>query len=90
MMFHDGLIGTKGILTGISALTTGNLNSKLKQGAKAFTIKDVIPLAHDYILPPLTPEEKAAQANQQLLSLLSQMPEANKHLKVADGLRSQE
>lgn len=82
MMFHDGMIGPKGIMVALSALTTGNLNSKLKQGVRAYTIKDVLPQAHDYILPPLTEEEKREQANQQLLGLLAQMPEANKHLKV--------
>lgn len=82
MMFHDGIIGPKALLTGISALTTGNLNSKLKQGAKHLTIRDVLPLAHEYIIPPLTEEEKKEQANQQLLAMLSQMPEADKFLKV--------
>ena len=82
MMFYDGIIGPKALLMGISALTTGNLNAKLKQGAKPFTMRDVLPLAHEYIVPPLTEQEKKEQANQQLLAMLSQMPEADKFLKV--------
>jgi len=76
IMFSDGAIGNKGILLALSTLTTGNLNSKLKQGVKAFTIKDVLPSAHEYIIPPLTDEEQKAQTNRGLLAMMAMAPNA--------------
>ena len=75
-MFSDGIIGNKAILLALSSLTTGNLNSKLKQGVTPFTIKSVLPSTHDYIIPPLSDEEQAIQANKQLLSFMAAAPGA--------------
>ena len=74
IMFSDGAIGNKGILLALSTLTTGNLNSKLKQGVKAFTIKDVLPSAHEYIIPPLSDEEQRVQTNRSLLAMMAMAP----------------
>ena len=76
IMFSDGAIGNKGILLALSTLTTGNLNSKLKQGVKAFTIKDVLPSAHEYIIPPLSDEEQKAHTNRSLLAMMAMAPNA--------------
>jgi hypothetical protein len=76
IMFSDGAIGNKGILLALSTLTTGNLNSKLKQGVKAFTIKDVLPSAHEYIIPPLSEEEQKVQTNRGLLAMMAMAPNA--------------
>lgn len=76
IMFSDGTIGNKGILLALSMLTTGNLNSKLKQGVKAFTIKDVLPSAHEYIIPPLSDDEQRAQVNRGLLAMMAMAPNA--------------
>ena len=78
ILLSDGFIGNKAILVALSSLTTGNLNSKLKQGSKTFSMRDVLPSAHDYIVPPLTPEEQREQANRQLLAFMSQAPGAGK------------
>lgn len=76
IMFSDGAIGNKGVLLALSTLTTGNLNSKLKQGVKAFTIKDVLPSAHEYIIPPLSDEEQRVQTNRSLLAMMAMAPNA--------------
>ena len=76
IMFSDGAIGDKGILLALSTLTTGNLNAKLKQGIRAFTIKDVLPSAHEYIIPPLSEEEQKVQANRSLLAMMAMAPNA--------------
>ena len=47
VMLNDGMIGPKSILLALSALTTGNLNSKLKEEATPYKMADVIPLAHE-------------------------------------------
>jgi len=75
-MFSDGAIGNKAILLALSTLTTGNINSKLKQGVTPFTIKTVLPSTHDYIIPPLSPEEQAIEASKQLLSFMAAAPGA--------------
>lgn len=80
IMLSDGMLGNKAILLALSTLTTGNLNSKLKQGKTPFTIKTVLPSAHDYIIPPLTAEEEAAHAQNQLLSFMAMAPGAPKTL----------
>lgn len=76
IMFSDGVIGNKGILLALSTLTTGNLNSKLKQGATPFTINHVLPSTHDYIIPPMTEEQKAEDNSKKLMSFLAMAPNA--------------
>lgn len=76
IMLSDGMIGNKSVLLALSTLTTGNLNSKLRQGKAPFTIKTVLPATHDYIIPPLTDEEQAAHAQSQLLAFMSMAPGA--------------
>lgn len=76
IMISDGMIGNRAILLALSTLTTGNLNSKLKQGVNPFTIKSVLPSTHDYIIPPLSEEEQKVQASKQLLSFMALSPGA--------------
>ena len=78
IMLNDGIIGNKSVLLALSALTTGNLNSKLKQDARPYRIEDVLPLAHEYIIPELTAEEKAAQAQNNMMGFLKTAPNAPK------------
>jgi len=77
-MISDGAIGQKAIGMALSGFATGNLNSKMKQGASPFTMKDIIPALVDYIKPPLTDEEKKAQANENLLTFMSSAPGSEK------------
>ena len=70
IMFHDGIIGQKSVLLALSALTTGNLNSKLREGAKSYKMQDILPMAHDYIIPPLSDEEKAQQSQQNIINFM--------------------
>jgi hypothetical protein len=81
IMLSDGFIGNKAVLIALSAFATGNLNSKLKQGATPFKINNILPSTVDYINPPQTDEEKAEMVQKQLLSFMEQMPGADKHLK---------
>jgi hypothetical protein len=71
IMFADGMIGNKSVLLALSTLTTGNINSKLKKDAAPYKMQDVLPSAHEYIIPPLTEEEKAEQRNRQLLGFMA-------------------
>ena len=76
IMLSDGLLGNKGILLALSTLTTGNLNAKLKKEAKPFTIKQVLPSTHEYIIPPLTEEEQVAETNKNLMAFMAMAPNA--------------
>ena len=71
IMFSYGMIGNKSVLLALSTLTTGNINSKLKKDAKPYKMQDVLPSTHDYLIPPLTEEELAAQTNRQLLAFMA-------------------
>jgi hypothetical protein len=78
IMLSDGFIGNKAILLALSFLSTGNLNAKLRQGVQPFTMKDVLPSTHEYIIPPLSEEEALAQKNRQLLGFMASSPKAPK------------
>lgn len=82
-MLHDGLIGPKSVLIALSALTTGNLNSKLKKEAKSYKMKDILPTAYDYIVPPQTEQEKKKSVERALLSYIQTKPSAPQ--RILDG-----
>lgn len=81
IMLHDGMIGQKSVLLALSALTTGNLNSKLKPTAVPYKMETVLPLVHDYISPPPTEEEMQSQVNANLSSYIAMHPNAPKKLR---------
>jgi len=80
-MLSDGMIGNKALLLALSSLTTGNLNSKMQKTAKPFRMEDVLPSTHDYIVPPLSDEQKREQANQRLLAFVAMKPGSETFLK---------
>jgi len=80
-MLSDGMIGNKAVLLVLSSLTTGNLNSKIQKTTRPFTMKDVLPSTHDYIVPPLTKEQQQDQASKQLMAFLATRPGSEAYLK---------
>ena len=78
IMLNDGMLGNKANLIVLSSLTTGNLNSKLRKDAKPYRMDDVLPSTFEYIVPPLTEEEKEVEANNKLLSFARMSPNAPK------------
>jgi hypothetical protein len=74
IMLNDGMLGPKASLLALSALTTGNLNSKIKKEATPYKMADVLPSTHEYIVPPLTPEEAAQQAQRALVAFAQSKP----------------
>jgi len=81
IMLADGMLGPKAVLLALSALTTGNLNSKIQKTAKPFRMEDVLPSTHDYIVPPLTEEQKREQVNNSLLSFIAMKPGSEAYIK---------
>lgn len=81
IMLHDGMIGQKSVLLALSALTTGNLNSKLKPTAEPYKMESILPLVHDYIVPPPTEEELKAKTNENLSTYIAMNPNAPKKLR---------
>lgn len=43
-------------------------------------MEDILPLTHEYIVPPLTEEEKAAQAMNSLLAFVKTAPKVPKKI----------
>lgn len=82
IMLADGMMGNKAVLLALSALTTGNLNSKIAKTATPFQMKDVLPSTHEYIVPPPTEEEMKAEVNNKLSAFISRMPGSEAFLKV--------
>jgi hypothetical protein len=80
-MLSDGMLGNKAILLALSSLTTGNLNSKIQKNTRPFTMKDVLPSTHEYIVPPLTKEQQREQASKQLMAFLATRPGSEAYLK---------
>ena len=80
-MLSDGMLGNKAILLALSSLTTGNLNSKIQKTTRPFTMKDVLPSTHEYIVPPLTKEQQQDQASKQLMAFLTTRPGSEAYLK---------
>lgn len=81
IMLSDGMIGNKAVLLALSSLTTGNLNAKIQKTAKPFRMEDILPSTHDYIVPPLTEEQKREQVNNQLLAFIAMKPGSEGFIK---------
>jgi hypothetical protein len=81
IMLSDGMIGNKAVLLALSSLTTGNLNSKIQKTTRPFTMKDVLPSTHEYIVPPLTKEQQQEEASKQLMAFLTTRPGSEAYLK---------
>jgi hypothetical protein len=81
IMLSDGMLGNKAVLLALSSLTTGNLNSKLQKTTRPFTMKDVLPSTHEYIVPPLTKEQQQEHASKQLMAFLATRPGSEAYLK---------
>lgn len=81
IMFADGMIGNKAVLLALSSLTTGNLNAKIQKTAKPFRMEDVLPSTHEYIIPPLSEEQKREQVNNQLLAFIAMKPGSEGYIK---------
>lgn len=81
IMLSDGMIGNKAVLLALSSLTTGNLNAKIQKTAKPFRMEDILPSTHDYIVPPLTEEQKREQVNNNLLAFIAMKPGSEGFIK---------
>ena len=81
IMLSDGMIGNKAVLLALSSLTTGNLNAKIQKTAKPFRMEDILPSTHDYIVPPLTEEQKREQVNDRLLAFIAMKPGSEGFIK---------
>ncbi len=81
IMLSDGMIGNKAVLLALSSLTTGNLNAKIQKTAKPFRMEDILPSTHDYIVPPLTEEQKREQVNNNLLAFIAMKPGSEGYIK---------
>lgn len=75
-MFNDGVIGNLGLLEVLGMLTAGQFNKMLPKTATPYKLHNIIPQAYDYLYPPLTEQEKKAQAEKNLLAFAMMSPDA--------------
>lgn len=85
IMLSDGAIGPRAILLALSALTTGNLNSKIKPGSNPYKIQDILPSTFDYIIPPLSEEAQRQETQDRLKAFMLAAPGSKKYMKVLNG-----
>lgn len=76
VMYHDGIIGNLGLLEVLGTLTAGQFNKMLPKTAQPYKLQQIIPQAYDYLYPPLTEQDKKAQANKNLLAFAMMSPNA--------------
>ena len=75
-MYADGLLGNRGILNALGALTAGVFNYIRPPNAPAYKLDSIIGRAHDYLFPPLSDSEKRQQVNNALMSYVKRQPGA--------------
>ena len=73
-MYADGAIGNHGLLAQLATLTTGVFNYIRPPHAASYKLAGTLGAAHDYLYPPASAEQLAAQANDSLLAFLVQAP----------------
>lgn len=79
-MYNDGVIGNLGLLQVLGALTAGQFNKVLPKGGTPYKLQDIISSAYDYLYPPLSEQDKKAQANQRLIQFVQSQRGAPKSL----------
>lgn len=77
-MYVDGMVGNHNSIYLLGTLVTGVFNYLRAESAAPFSLEKILGPAHDYIFPPLTEEQKKAQASEQLLSFMTMAPGFNK------------
>lgn len=73
-MYADGTLGNHGLLAQLAVLTTGVFNYIRPAHAAPYRLAGTLGAAHDYLYPPASQEQLAAQANDSLLAFMVQAP----------------
>jgi len=73
-MYADGVIGNRGVLEVLGALTSGVFNYIRPANSPAYKLANILGSAYDYIYPPATPEQQKEAVNNSLLAFMSQAP----------------
>ena len=75
-MFNDGMIGNAGLLEVLGNLTAVQFNKVLPKNHTPYKLQSIIPLAYDYIYPPLSEQDKKKQVSANLIAFAMQSPGA--------------
>ena len=73
-MYSDGTLGNHGLLAQLAVLTTGVFNYIRPGHAAPYRLAGTLGAVHDYLYPPASKEQLAAQANDSLLAFMVQAP----------------
>ena len=74
VMFHDGVLGGKGIFEAIAPLTTAVFNYIRPAGALPFKSESIFPWVYEYDRSPELDIPDTEKVSQTLLTFLSQAP----------------
>jgi len=79
--YADGIIGNRAVLIAIGSLTAGVFNYVRSEKSSAYSLKDILGTAYDYIYPPQTDEQKKHDVNERLKMFILSRPGAEAYIK---------
>lgn len=69
VMYSDGIIGNNKVIETLGNLTAGVYNYMRSNNSQAYTLKNIIDTAYEYIYPP---QDTTKSVNERLLTYVSQ------------------
>jgi hypothetical protein len=69
VMYSDGVIGNNKIIETLGSLTAGVYNYMRSSSSQAYTLRNIIDTAYEYIYPP---QDTTQSVNERLLTYVSQ------------------
>lgn len=73
-MYADGVIGNQGLLTVLGQLTAGVFNYMRAANTPDYKLAKILGSAYDYIVPPLTDEQKKQATDNALKTYMMAAP----------------
>jgi hypothetical protein len=80
IMYADGLIGNRGLIETLGGLKGALYNYMRPENQRAYTLQDMIPMAYEYLFPPLSEKDKTEKVNKNLMQFMQMAPDAPTNL----------
>jgi len=75
-MYADGVIGNRGLIETLGGLKGALYNYMRPENQRAYTLQDMIPMAYEYLFPPLSEKDKTEKVNKNLMQFMQMAPDA--------------
>lgn len=76
IMYADGVIGNRGLIETLGGLKGALYNYMRPENQRAYTLQDMIPMAYEYLFPPLSEKDKTEKVNKNLMQFMQMAPDA--------------